>query len=259
MRLSMKYRYLLQCLYIIFIAVFFSFSNRCLAAERIEVGSFSGQSQNTLLPEHWESLLFAGIDRHTVYTPVFDEGIGSIQAVSRGSSSAIIRKITIDPTRYSTVSFRWKIQDIVKSADLTIKKGDDASARVYVSFAYDSTQVSWWEAVKAEAIRLYYGEYPPIASLVYVWASHEKQGTIIESPYTHRVKIIVLETGAEKKGQWVSEQRNIYADYRAAFGSGDIPMISGVALMTDTDNTDGRAVAWYGDIIFSESLVKNPE
>ncbi len=255
----MKFRYLFQCLSTIFIAVFFSFSNKCLAGEQIKVGNFSGQSQNIILPDYWETLLFAGIDRHTVYSLVFDEGIGTIQAVSRGSSSALIRKITINPTRYSTVSFRWKIQDIVESADLTIKKGDDASARVYVSFAYDSTQVSWWEAVKAEAIRLYYGEYPPIASLAYVWASHEKHGQIIESPYTSRVKVIVLEAGAEKKGQWVSEQRNIRADYRAAFGSGDIPMISGVALMTDTDNTGGRAVAWYGDIVFSETLAGTSE
>ncbi|MEA3468735.1 MAG: DUF3047 domain-containing protein, partial [Thermodesulfobacteriota bacterium] len=30
----------------------------------------------------------------------------------------------------------------------------------------------------------------------------------------------------------------------------NVPMISGVAIMTDTDNTGGQAVAWYGDIVF---------
>jgi len=62
----------------------------------------------------------------------------------------------------------------------------------------------------------------------------------------------VLESGDSKKGQWVSEQRNIQADYRLAFGAEDVPRISGVAIMTDTDNTGEQAVAWYGDIIFSK-------
>ena len=39
------------------------------------------------------------------------------------------------------------------------------------------------------------------------------------------------------------------ASYRQAFGE-DPPMINGVAIMTDTDNTRERAVAYYGDIRF---------
>ncbi|MEA3466985.1 MAG: DUF3047 domain-containing protein [Thermodesulfobacteriota bacterium] len=234
----------------VFIVVFFLFSNISLASEQMVVGNFSDQSQNNGYPNHWESLLFDGVDKHTIYTHVFDGDIGSIQATSRAGASGLVRKMNIDPSLYPTVSFRWKIQDIIESADLTSKKGDDAPARVYVTFAYDSAQVSWWEMVKFEAVKLYYGEYPPIASLVYVWASHGEQGVIMESPYTSRVKIIVLESGAEKKGQWLSEKRNISADYRAAFASENVPMISGVAIMTDTDNTGGQAVAWYGDIVF---------
>lgn len=51
--------------------------------------------------------------------------------------------------------------------------------------------------------------------------------------------------------QWVSEERNIYEDYKKAFGQ-EPPMISGVAIMTDTDNTGESAVAYYGDIIFKK-------
>ena len=38
-------------------------------------------------------------------------------------------------------------------------------------------------------------------------------------------------------------------DYRAAFG-GDPPPVNGIAIMTDTDNTNGEAAAYYGDIVF---------
>ncbi len=112
---------------------------------------------------------------------------------------------------------------------------------------------SFYDAIKFEVIKLFYGEYPPIASLVYVWASHGELGSIVDSPYTSRVKIIVLESGAAKKGRWLSEKRNIRADYRVAFGAGEIPQISGVAIMTDSDNTGDQAMAWYGDIVFSKT------
>jgi hypothetical protein len=48
---------------------------------------------------------------------------------------------------------------------------------------------------------------------------------------------------------WVEEQRNIYEDYKKAFGE-EPPLINGVAIMSDTDNTKERAVAYYGDITF---------
>jgi hypothetical protein len=47
----------------------------------------------------------------------------------------------------------------------------------------------------------------------------------------------------------VTEERNLYQDYKHAFGE-EPPMISGVAVVTDTDNTGESAVAYYGDILF---------
>jgi hypothetical protein len=48
-------------------------------------------------------------------------------------------------------------------------------------------------------------------------------------------------------GQWVSEERNIYEDYRKLFGK-EPPQIGAVAIMTDTDDTQDEVTAWYGDI-----------
>lgn len=221
------------------------------AGNSIVAGKFTGKVQNGIIPSHWEALEFDDVQTHTSYKHVYDGETGSIQATSRAGSSGLVRRIDIDPSHYPILSFSWKIEDIIASADINRKQRDDAPARVYITFAYDSRQLSLWEKVKFETIKLFYGEYPPIASLVYVWASNCEAGTIVDSPYTSRVKIIVLESGASKKGQWLSERRDIKKDYRAAFGTGKIPLVSGVAIMTDSDNTGGRAVAWYGDIIFS--------
>jgi hypothetical protein len=80
-----------------------------------------------------------------------------------------------------------------------------------------------------------------------VWDTRAAVGTVAPNAYTNRVRMIVLESGPARLGQWVEERRNVYDDYVKAFGSTP-PPVSGVAIMTDTDDTGESAVAWYGDI-----------
>jgi hypothetical protein len=61
--------------------------------------------------------------------------------------------------------------------------------------------------------------------------------------------MVVVESGPERLQQWVRVERNIVEDYRKAFGE-EPPTISGVAIMTDTDNTGESVTAYYGDIRF---------
>ena len=72
---------------------------------------------------------------------------------------------------------------------------------------------------------------------------------MLQNAYTDRVQMIVVRSGNAAANQWVSEERNVLEDYRRAFGE-EPPLVSGVAIMTDTDDTGGKAVAWYGDIGF---------
>ena len=46
---------------------------------------------------------------------------------------------------------------------------------------------------------------------------------------------------------WFEEERNLYEDYKLAFGS-EPPLLVGIGIMTDSDNTGESAVAYYGDI-----------
>jgi hypothetical protein len=64
--------------------------------------------------------------------------------------------------------------------------------------------------------------------------------------------MIVVESGAADLNRWVTEERNVYEDYKAAFGD-EPSLISGVAIMTDTDNTGESATAFYGDIVFKKT------
>ena len=93
---------------------------------------------------------------------------------------------------------------------------------------------------------------PPLAAINYIWESTTPKGTIVPNPYAEQVKMIVVESGRVLINQWVNEERNVYEDYRKAFGE-EPPMVSGVAIMTDTDNTGESAIAYYGDIVFKKA------
>ena len=98
---------------------------------------------------------------------------------------------------------------------------------------------------------LLYGEYPPGGAITYIWESKTPKGSVVPNPYTDRVRMIVVESGASRLNQWIQEERNIYEDYKTAFKQ-EPPFISGVAIMTDSDNTGESATAFYGDIIFKK-------
>ncbi len=102
--------------------------------------------------------------------------------------------------------------------------------------------------------KLIYGKYPPIGAITYIWESKSPIGTMVPNPYSDRVRMVVLQSGSSKLGQWVTEERNVYEDYQTAFRQ-DPPNISGVAIMTDTDNTQETAIAYYGDIIFKKKQI----
>jgi hypothetical protein len=84
---------------------------------------------------------------------------------------------------------------------------------------------------------------------MYVWCNHRAPGTVIVHPRSSRVRAIVVESGAGRLGQWTSYTRDVRADYERAFG--ELPgKLTGVALMTDSDNTHTKAQAWYGPLRF---------
>jgi hypothetical protein len=217
----------------------------------IEVGKFSAATIGQGLPNGWKPLTFKKIEKHTIYTLVKDDHTVVIKAVAEASASGLTREIKINPKEYPIVRWRWKVMDILKKGDVHKKEGDDYPARIYITFEYDPSKLSLFEKAKYQMVKLLYGEYPPLDAINYIWASKAPVGTMVPNSYTDRVMMFVVESGAAKLDQWVNEERNVYQDYKKAFG-GEPPMISGVAIMTDTDNTGESATAYYGDILFKK-------
>ena len=219
--------------------------------KELAVGLFSSMQPGMTPPPSWEPLVFKKIDRHTRYELVTDDGVVVMKAVSAAAASGLIRKIQIDPMQYPLVEWRWKVSNVLQKEDVTKKEGDDYAARIYITFAYDPSKLSFVDRIKYKTAKLVYGEYPPTGAINYIWGNHVAVGVTVPNPYTERAMMIVVESGEEKTHQWVTQRRNLLEDYRNAFHT-DPPPISGVAIMTDTDNTGEAATAFYGDIFFKQ-------
>lgn len=217
-------------------------------AAAVEVGKFSTAEVGTALPNGWNPLTFAKIPAQTKYEIVNDVGVTVVKAVSEASASGLTKEVRIDPKEFPIVRWRWKVDNLVLKSDATRKDGDDYPARLYITFAYDPDKVGVGKKLKYKAGQVLFGDIP-IGAISYVWETKAPVGAILDNAYTDFVKMIVVESGPNSVGKWVEESRNIYEDYKKAFGE-EPPIINGVAIMSDTDNTKERATAYYGDIVF---------
>ncbi|MGD0843543.1 MAG: DUF3047 domain-containing protein [Geobacteraceae bacterium] len=195
---------------------------QCTAAELV-LGEFSSGNLTG-----WSDKIFKG---KTTYTLVKENDKSVLKAHSEKGASGLLKKVNLDPKEYPVLRWSWKVEHTLKGEDVTRKSGDDFAARVYVVFP----RTFFWQT----------------RAINYVWASRLPKGSSVPSPYTSKALIVAVESGDEKAGQWVNEERNIYEDYRKLFGE-EPPMLGAVAIMTDTDDTRDEATAYYGDI-FLES------
>lgn len=110
------------------------------------------------------------------------------------------------------------------------KAGDDYAVRVYVIFPGKF----FWQ----------------MKAINYIWANKLAKGASAPNTFSSNAQMVAVESGDEKAGQWLTEERDLLADYRTLFGT-DPHVAEAIAIMTDTDNTGGSTEAWYGEIFLS--------
>jgi hypothetical protein len=217
--------------------------------ETVSVGRFRPPDSPQALPEGWQHLVFRKVPSPTRYTVVNDGGGWVLKAESAAAASALYHPLDLDPLAHPRLTWRWKVDNVLVKGDARRKAGDDYPARVYVAFRFVPADAPAWERATFGAYRLLHGAYPPRAVLNYIWDNRLPAGTMLDNAYTDRAKMIVVRSGAADVGRWMTETRSVLDDYRRLFG-GDPPRIAGVAVMTDTDDTGERAVAWYDALEF---------
>lgn len=238
------------------IIISFLFMETGFSTEILEAGKFSNENpKEKKIPENFEPLVFEKIKEHSKYQLVKLDNKVVVKAVSDKSASGLIRKMDIDLNEYPIIEWQWRVENTYEKASVREKSGDDYPARIYIAFKYQPDMVGFLERVKFKTIKAFHGEFPPVAAINYIYESKEKVGTIVSNPYTDRVKMIVVDSGKDNLKKWKKYRRNILEDYKLAFGKTP-PMVSGIAIMTDSDNTGESATAYYGDIIFKKENTK---
>jgi hypothetical protein len=151
----------------------------------------------------------------------------------------------------SHLVWQWRVDDLIEQADLRTKAGDDTALKVCVFFDLSISRVPFVERQLLRLARSASQEPLPASTVCYVWDSRLPVGTMLHNAYTHRVRYVVLQSGAAHLHEWMSERRDVAADFVALFGdeSRELPPIMGVAIGADADNTRSHSLAHVAALV----------
>ena len=185
----------------------------------------------------------------TRYRSLEWDGVAAIEARADGSMALLARPIELDLQATPVLCWRWRVDGVPVTADMTRKAGDDYAARVYVAFELPAQALGLVVRAQLALARRMYGEHVPDAALNYVWDNRNPVGTRRPNAYTDRTLMVVQRSGDGQAGRWVVERADVLADAIRAFGS-ERPTARLLAVASDTDNTGERARAGFADLHF---------
>lgn len=183
-----------------------------------------------VLQDNWSHVHLKGGD--TQYRiAIMDERL-AIQARGEESASALMRRVSVDPAECPTFEWSWNVTQMQPSANLRTREGDDVAASVFLLFGDPG----------------FLFDPRPVPTIRYVWTNHDATaGEVIDNPYMPGVvRNVVVRSGREHLGQWITERRDIADDFVRAFGEKPTSKVHAVALFTDNDQTKEPVEAYYG-------------
>jgi len=201
-------------------------------------------------PAAWH---FATLPRKTPtrFTVVDLDGKHVLKVEASDSYGNLVHGVHIQPTPRVWLAWRWRVDSLVADADINTRSGDDAAAKMCVSFNFDAANLPLGERTKLSIARSTTGEDVPTETLCYVWDNKLPRDTALVNAFTKRMRFIVIQSGAERIGQWIAERRDLIADYKRVFADesgGKVPEIISVSISADADNTHGHGLAYFEDI-----------
>ena len=210
---------------------------------------FSAGKPGAGLPRGWEPVKLTERKRLTAYALVHDADAVVLHASAVGAASGLAQFAIFDIRSAPIVEWRWKVSSMIEGADNRIGGKEDSPARLLFAFDGDKSRLPVVDRTVFFLTEKLSGRQLPYALLEYVWAADIPVGTVIEHPYTRRVRMLVVASGPAGVGKWQTLSRNLLDDFRRAFRE-EPGLLTGVGVLTDTDNTGGSVEAWYGDIRF---------
>ena len=210
---------------------------------------FSTASALDVLPPGWKPFRLNRFKKLTVYQLVPLEGTIAMQATADASASGLQFNTAVDPHEYPWLTWKWKVPQMNAAANNTISQVEDSPARIVVLFEGGRDKLPPSEQMNYDLALAMSGNELPYATLMYIWENRLPEGAVITHHFSSRIQMIVAGSGTKDLGVWHEERVNLFDDYRRAFGE-DPPRVKSVGIMSDSDNTGARTIAWFGDIRF---------
>jgi len=209
--------------FLVILFVSFMFSNNVIA-EKVTVFDFTEEEFKTLKV----GKKYKG---ETTWTLGSNQNGNFIKAEAEGKGSGLGKEVLIDLLKTPFINITWKVEKDLSGIVENSKKGHDYAARVFVIKKTGST------ALSNRAVN-------------YVFSSNNEVGKNWPSPYTKKSIDYVLSSTKDSSNVWVTVKANVKEDFMKLHGI-EVLDISGVAIMTDTDNSKLKAISYYQNIYFS--------
>ena len=185
----------------------------------------------------------------TRFSVVNLDGQRVLRVEAQASYGNLVHPLTDNPAAHR-LSWRWRLDEPNAAADLRRKDGDDSPIKVCALFDLAASAVPFVERQLLRVARLRAGDNLPGASVCYVWDAHLAPGTVLDNAFTRRIRFIVLRGPETPLHGWVTEQRDVWADFKRLFGdeTDAVPPLVGIAIGADADNTQSHSLAHVGSI-----------
>ena len=199
----------------------------------------------------------------TRYTAASIDGRPAVRLEATASYGNLVFDLPGQPAP-QRLRWSWRLERPNTAVDLTQKSGDDAAAKVCLSFDLPLDRVPFMERQLLRLARSKTGEALPAATLCWVWGHAEAHEALIANPYSRRLRVIVLRnrgdvsgasgpSGASvSSGRWFDEERDVAADWKRAFGeeSAEVPPLLAAIVAADADNTGQSSLAYVAGLRF---------
>jgi hypothetical protein len=197
-------------------------------AEEVKIFKFTEVELSSL-----EVRKVRGADNKTIYTVGSNENGNFLKAIADNAASGLGKEVKIDLKKTPFINITWKIEKDLPGIKENTKKGHDFAARVFVIKKTGATPLS-------------------NRAINYVFSSNNKIGFSSPSPYTKKSIDNVLASTKNNLNEWITVKTNVKEDFKK-FHNLDVNELDGLAIMSDTDNSKKKSIAYYQNIYFSEN------
>lgn len=181
------------------------------------------RAQTNQLPDGWNLKELKG---RADVAAVSDEPGQVLRFRSRNSSFSLERSLYVDLAQYPYMSWQWKVTQLPTGGDFRRLRTDDQAAQVLVAFSDRRILTYLWDTTAPKDLMQNASPLPLL-----------------------RLVALVCRSGPGETNRWITETRNLAADYERAYGR-RVSHVKGLRLQINSQHTNSSAESYFGDVVF---------